>query len=276
MALAILTFISLFFNSAFAGVHGLDERQFVNSKMSKAVLNLSAATGAMIPQANFVDKLVKNLVHKRNFCEDEPLAKENSVASCSGILIAPDKVLTTFHCVPSEESCKSNKWMFGLTKDKLNEVSSEDVYSCASIEKLDRNLMTLQDYTIIRLDRSVEGVKPVKVSSKAKIDSDSEVFMMGHPYGLAQMITGKSRILNNHFPHYFETELDGFSGNSGSPVFNAKTFELEGIFVRGGTDDYTDIDSDSFCRRWYECKVGSSDCESEDVTRIQSIPIFRD
>jgi len=31
----------------------------------------------------------------------------------------------------------------------------------------------------------------------------------------------------------YQTDLDAFAGNSGSPVFHADTFDLVGIFVRG-------------------------------------------
>ena len=45
----------------------------------------------------------------------------------------------------------------------------------------------------------------------------------------------------------FSTNLDSFEGNSGSPVLNAKTFEVEGILVNGQEDLV--LDSELQCYR---------------------------
>ena len=55
--------------------------------------------------------------------------------------------------------------------------------------------------------------------------------------------------------------LDTYGGNSGSPVFNAATHEVEGILVRGETD----FTSNGTCNVSLVCPT--SGCRGEDVTR---------
>ena len=43
-------------------------------------------------------------------------------------------------------------------------------------------------------------------------------------------------VRKNTNPVFFQTNLDAFGGNSGSPVLNSETGEVEGILVRGEID----------------------------------------
>ena len=60
----------------------------------------------------------------------------------------------------------------------------------------------------------------------------------------------------------FMTNLDTFGGNSGSPVYNAKTHKVEGILVRGERDYVPNEDGSGMvttvCDEWCsgeECQV---------------------
>lgn len=272
----IQALIMAFSSFAVAGNHGEDERQFVSASSNIQIQNLARATAAMIPNNIWANlKNVQNLIQKRNFCPDERYSQIPSVARCTGVLIAPQILLTTYHCVPTPEDCAANSWSFNFQKDDLDQALNQkqqlNRYSCKRLISAERNLMTLKDFSIIELDRPVINAEPVKIAKQQKLANEAKVFMLGHPYGLPLMTTGPSAILNNNLDHYFETELDAFAGNSGSPVFNAETMELEGIFVRGGTDEVSDLDTDDLCKRWYSCEIGTDSCQTEDVTRIQSI-----
>ncbi len=60
--------------------------------------------------------------------------------------------------------------------------------------------------------------------------------MLGHPWGLPLKIAGGGKVVKNEHSEsrfFFEAMLDTFSGNSGSPVLNEATLEVEGILVVG-------------------------------------------
>jgi hypothetical protein len=76
----------------------------------------------------------------------------------------------------------------------------------------------------------------VALRRSGKIADRDGVFVVGHPCGLPQKVAGKARVADNRETTHFAATLDTYGGNSGSGVFNATTFELEGLLVRGQTD----------------------------------------
>jgi hypothetical protein len=88
----------------------------------------------------------------------------------------------------------------------------------------------------VRLDRPVVGRTPVRLRGSGKVKSDERVFVIGHPCGLPQKLARGARVRNNTHAAYFVANLDTYGGNSGSPVFNGGSYQLEGILVRGQKD----------------------------------------
>jgi hypothetical protein len=82
----------------------------------------------------------------------------------------------------------------------------------------------------------VVGRTPVTLRRTGKIADRDAVFVVGHPCGLPQKVAGKARVADNREASHFAATLDTYGGNSGSGVFSATTFELEGLLVRGQTD----------------------------------------
>ena len=89
--------------------------------------------------------------------------------------------------------------------------------------------------------------------------------VIGHPIGLLKKMAGNASVRSNSNPDYFIANLDTFGGNSGSPVFNADTHEVEGILVRGDTDFLPRGN----CIASMVCPVQG--CRGEDCTRIELI-----
>ncbi|RLA63781.1 MAG: hypothetical protein DRQ88_08000 [Epsilonproteobacteria bacterium] len=223
--------------------------------------------------------LAKPLHERFSMCLEERYAKELSAGKCSGFLVASDLLVTAGHCIWGQSSCDDNKWIFDFRNDfiynggnpDLAFVSSEDVYGCKEVINRKYNRETTKnDFALIRLDRPVTDRKPLKIRSEGKVSDDSEIVMIGHPLGLSLKISYKGKILKNDNPFYFKTNLDSFSGNSGSPVFNKKTGVVEGILVRGELDFLPD--SSENCNTVNRCKETGESCEGEDVTRITVIP----
>jgi V8-like Glu-specific endopeptidase len=75
--------------------------------------------------------------------------------------------------------------------------------------------------------------------------------MIGHPLGMPMKVTGddKSIIRTTESDRagniFWSTNLDGFTGNSGSPVFREEDQSLVGIFVYGDKD----FDESLGCRK---------------------------
>src|SRR5690606_11935720 len=93
------------------------------------------------------------------------------------------------------------------------------------------------------------------------------LIMLGHPLGLPMkasdnatmtpldgnrigLFSSSYDLLRRIFTKqtYYNTNLDSFAGNSGSPVFNANTHVVEGILIGGG-DDF-EWDQVNQCRRY--------------------------
>jgi hypothetical protein len=68
-------------------------------------------------------------------------------------------------------------------------------------------------------------------------------------------------VRNNAPAAFFVANLDTYGGNSGSPVFNSNTREVEGVLVRGETDFATQ----GGCQVSLVCPT--SGCRGEDCTR---------
>ena len=87
---------------------------------------------------------------------------------------------------------------------------------------------------------------------------------MGHPSGLPLKYADGARVFETE-NDYFSTNLDTFGGNSGSPVFNADTLEVEGILVRGDTDYVMDFESNGErCMKVNICDQERENCLEDD------------
>ncbi len=85
--------------------------------------------------------------------------------------------------------------------------------------------------------------------------------MIGHPVGLPTKFAGEAVVRSNQQSAFFVANLDTYGGNSGSPVFNSDTHEVEGILVRGETD----FVPQGGCNVSLVCPT--SGCRGEDCTR---------
>ena len=198
-----------------------------------------------------------------NLCDDEPFFDQPVPANCSGFLVGTDLVATAGHCIGVGE-CGSVAFVFGfhmLDKDTaVLEFDASDVYYChevvASVDNEEGS-----DWAIVRLDREVVGREPLRLRRQGTVSSGQSLVVIGHPTGLPAKIAGNAQVLSNSSAAYFVTNLDAFGGNSGSAVFNADDFTVEGILVRGEEDFVEDGD----CQRSNVCPEDG--CGGEDATR---------
>jgi hypothetical protein len=114
---------------------------------------------------------------------------------------------------------------------------------------------------LVRLDRTVVGRKPLRFRKVSKARTGRSLYVVGHPCGLPQKYAPGAAIRHNSPKNYFVANLDTYGGNSGSPVFDARTHRVEGVLVRGETD----FISNGGCYVSLVCPT--TGCRGEDVTR---------
>lgn len=241
--------------------------------MWKSASVTAEGSGFKLKTMNFGDRL--------NLCPDEKFREQPIGAFCSGSLVGEDLILTAGHCIKSEAQCKDTKFVFGFGilsegAAAVTTVPGANVYSCGSIVKrflggepgsanpAGQNLGA--DYALVKLDRKVTGRKALPVNRGTSLKKGDGLFVIGHPVGLPVKLAGDSTVRDFSKVGYFVADLDTFGGNSGSPVFNAKTKKIEGILVRGDTDF---IESPAGCTTMatYEQTGG----RGEDVTKVSAL-----
>jgi S1-C subfamily serine protease len=250
-------------------IYGVDNRKD-HFDMPKAVKPLAASSVALVKKADLTKTSAGWQLQTVPFqdeyqlCSDETFAVQPLGCFCSGVLVAPDVIATAGHCVERASELAGIRFVFGFRMIDEDQVQTtfdaDDVYTGKQV--IGRQLTADgTDWALVKLDRPVKGRTPVKLRTSGKIGNRDRVFVIGHPCGLPQKFADGASVQLNARANYFTATLDTYGGNSGSPVFSAKTKALEGLLVRGQTDFV-----------WVgNCRVSqvypSSGSAGEDVTR---------
>lgn len=260
-------------------VYGDDDRLDLFETSDALHLELAKSTAAMISHS----KLTKNnngtttisgsTLASRGICKDAKFAKQITSANCSGFLVGEDLLVTAGHCIRTASDCRASAWVFDFAVqtrgdlDGSKTVPTSSVYKCSSIVERSLDRGTMDDFALIKLERVVTDRDPLAYRTEGKIQTGTEIVVIGHPTGLPTKVAAGANVRGNSEDKYFVANLDTFGGNSGSAVFDSKTGVIEGILVRGETD-YV-YDSRGKCRVPKVCT--NSGCRGEDVTRITNI-----
>lgn len=210
-----------------------------------------------------------------NVCTDQRFANQPSASDCSGFLVGEDLLVTAGHCVldqgqevitPSKTSgCQNNSWLFDYKVDAPGKlgldfdiVPKSLVFHCSEVIR--GAYLEDDDYALIRLSKKTQGRAALKLNMKRPVKVNQDIFVMGYPSGLPLKHAGGARVFSTH-KHYFSTNLDTFGGNSGSPVFNEQTLEVEGILVRGDLDYVEREQGDVACQEVNRCDDNRNNCK---------------
>jgi V8-like Glu-specific endopeptidase len=179
---------------------------------------------------------VKNYGETYNLCSRERFYKQPVAAdfSCTGVLVGEDFVATAAHFA-DETNVRGLCFLFGYVMadptTAVTRIPAEKVYR--GIEILHRKYdvdgpnTPGSDWALVRLDRKVEG-QEIAALSKRSVFHEQPLYVLGHPCGLP-LKYAPGGLVKSIEKAYFMSELDLFSGNSGSPVFCAETHEMVGI-----------------------------------------------
>lgn len=275
MILALfISLVSTSFASTEA-IYGVDNRVDVYQSDNALLRKLSLSTAAMIPHENLVlseDKAtIKGSLYKDTYrlCPEEKFQEQVTAAYCSGTLIDKDIILTAGHCVMNSMDCPTNSWVFDFRansqKQSTVQVAASSVYQCQKVIFYQVDLQSNVDFAIIKLDRPVTDRNPVNIRLSGKLNPKDKLALIGHPRGLPTKIAADGIVTENG-AGFVKTNLDAFSINSGSGVFNQITGELEGILVSGLNDFDQDKARNCIKSQTYSDKEGA-----EVVTRVEAV-----
>lgn len=264
------------------GIYGDDNRRLVSTldESESQLKEMSRSVLAQVPQWRVSSEdstsftiNTKSLAGGMNFCTDEKFSDLPLVSSCSGFLIASDLLLTAGHCIKDKFDCQKNFWVLdyedklGFSEENPNvKIDKEKVVRCDKLISIQEN--SKLDYALVKLNRKLTDRTPLSTRKLGKVSSDATLEVIGHPMGLPKIIANDAHIRNNTLPYSFVTNADTFSGNSGSPVINVETHQVEGILVRGDSDFQMDIDLG--CNRAYHCL--NNECKGETAIRTTELP----
>ena len=193
-----------------------------------------------------------------NLCPTERYVDQHVAAVCTAFLVAPNIADSAGHCFPDENSCAENKLAFDFAIKKPGrypeKLSKNEVYGCRQILATFSSARS-GDFAVIKLDRAVRNHVPLKLNQKrSKLATGLDVFVIGHPAGLPKKIADRGRIVSSK-RKMFRAEMNTYAGNSGSPVINAITFEVEGVVVAGAPDfEPSNADSSALDYDCAECR----------------------
>ncbi len=193
----------------------------------------------------------KKTLQDLDLCPDEKFAQQIHLAKCTGFLTVSPRYLTTAgHCLLTRKDCENLAFVFDFFPESQT-FPQENVYFCEKIinPNNQNSKNRAREATIVRLTRDVTDRQPLKIRTSGTLQRDTPLAMIGHPNGIPIKIvdngsardwtefSGKNNIANWIKHHnYFLANLDSFAGNSGSPVINTKTGEVEGILIEGSRD----------------------------------------
>ncbi|NIM14287.1 MAG: TIR domain-containing protein [Candidatus Aminicenantes bacterium] len=222
---------------------GEDRMDFYDIPDEK-VRNNAKCVAAVCMENSFVDRnrgfstlRVKNYGKTLNLCDIEPFHYQPvaSGSMCTGFLVKEDVVVTAAHFA-NENNVTALRFVFGYKMEepyaRVEEIPNENIYK--GIKIIGRNLIrggNKSDWALVKLDRSVEG-QTVAALSKKKIFCDQPIYVIGHPCGLPLKYAPGASVRNVE-ETYFSANLDIYSDNAGSPVFDSNTHEVIGIVVHG-------------------------------------------
>lgn len=277
--LFVLSYLVVF--SAFADfsaevIFGEDNRH-EPFEVSEGFRRLSTSVAGKVPQALLSPAgsgyVIDHITLGRRYCSSIRFSEQMIGPECTGFLVADDVLVTAGHCMREPTDCTNYQWVFDYSlknagDQSYHSISADRVYHCAQVLSQKMSYFDGIDYAIVRLDRKVSGRKPLELEFAPDLRLELPVAVIGHPSGIPLKVTDSGTILNQSSLYSFQTDLDEFRGNSGSPVFDATTQKVIGI-VSMGQGDFV-WDGDGKCKVPRICRPGDR-CVLSTASRVLNL-----
>ncbi|MCZ8190224.1 MAG: serine protease [Microcystis sp. LE19-338.1B] len=224
------------------GIYGVDDRQDLFEITDPALKSDADSVVSLFMASNVIDNgdgtstlKTENFGTKLNLCSSEAFKDQPTGAFCSGFLVTQDIVATAGHCTFMTSNVTDIRFVFGFCMKDMSEaqviISNSEIYKGSEI--IDRQLTgDGPDWALVKLDRKVTNHRVTEIRQTGVIPDNQAVHVIGHPAGLPIKIAGGANVRDNSPRSFFVANLDTYGGNSGSPVFNSQTHQVEGILVR--------------------------------------------
>lgn len=235
-----------------AVIYGSDDRHDIYDETDTDIAALATSTGVALISPTELrfsgsDVLVRAapLSAWDDYCSGTAFLDQPTAASCSGILIDDDLVLTVGHCLETVPSCRDLDYVFNYSyarEGTLGPIRRDDVFSCRTIavqESSPPDSATQVDFAVIELDRAVVGHAPAILGQIGPLAKGDALTVIGSPSGLPVKVDSGARVVDSRSGSvdFFTLTSDTFAGNSGSGVYQADV--LVGVFAHG-TADFVD------------------------------------
>jgi V8-like Glu-specific endopeptidase len=262
-------------------IYGLDDRVLLIHENDPDLQTLGLSVAAITPMSqlrysssnNAYQVLTQNFLGEKNLCSEVRFNQLATFAHCTGFLVGKRKLVTSAHCIKSDQHCKEMAFIFTHQKNQYYTTDlfkDESVYFCNKVINRVKNRLSGNDFALIELDRKVLKREPLEFRNKGRVKSCDEMVVIGHGSGLPLLVANNGIIVDNSSDFLFNTTLDVFVGNSGSPVFNQRTKKVEGIISEGEEDLVFDKSRNCYVNR--VCNENLNNCEGEKAVRITVIP----
>lgn len=233
------------------GIWGEDNRMDYHQLVNEQVKKNADCVAAICRQRDLIEssdwKGFSVMKHKSfgktfNLCDYERFYNQPTASGplCTGFLVKDNVIATAAHCT-DEENVTDLRIVFGFNisdpHTPATQVPNEKIYKGVKIinRVYDPN-GSGADWALVELDRCVED-QSIAVLSKESIAIDQPIYTLGHPCGLPLKYSAGAQVRRMN-KACFAANLDVYSGNSGSPVFNYDTHKVIGIAVRGDGQDF--------------------------------------
>lgn len=226
-------------------IYGVDDRVDLHQIVDQRLRNDAETVVAVFSAASVRDNhngtstlVTQPLGAKYALCPKEPFLTQPTIipSAGSGVLVGRDVVATAAHVL--DRSANNPRFVFGFALEKSGvppepfTVNNDQIYTMTATLHRVYDRATGEDWALVRLNRPVLNRRIASVRRSGKIADGQPLHVIGHPIGLPLKIAGGARVTGNSPARFFFADLDIYSGNSGSPVFNSITHEVEGLCVR--------------------------------------------